>query len=76
MSVRCVVCTVSHENKSHKIVLFPGISIDELNSLTRSVFQLEAPAIGFQGQVLDLGSGSDREFMMIILCFRMASSFQ
>ena len=52
MSVRCVVCTVSHEDKTHKIVLFPGISIDELNSLTQSVFQLEAPAIGLQGQVI------------------------
>lgn len=51
MSVRCIVCTVSHDQKTHKVVLFPGIAVEEVNSLIQSLFQLEAPPIGFQGQV-------------------------
>ena len=51
MSERCIVCTVTHESTSNKIVLFPGISVEELSALTQSLFALDSAPIGFQGRV-------------------------
>jgi hypothetical protein len=51
MSTNCSIRTVSHDGQMNKIVLFPGISIEELTSLMQSLFSIDATPIGFLGQV-------------------------
>lgn len=45
-----------HNEHSNKIVLFPGISVDELTALIQSLFAVDCAIIGLRGEVNPLSA--------------------
>ena len=54
VSASCVVCCVLHAQIQHKIVLYPGIAVEELTALMQSLFELEVAPIALEGEVITI----------------------
>jgi hypothetical protein len=49
--MKMVPCSVTHNNITHSIILYTGITPDEIIIIIQSLFGLQCAPIGFQGKV-------------------------